>query len=383
MMVYRKSTAMSILLLALLLAANSLVAQEVEKKPQKAFRDTLDGAIDLSYYLYNLHGFLPVIMPITEPAVGYGAVAAAVFFIPKKDKKANEFKMPDVVAAGGGYTENGTWLTGAGYFGFWNKDRIRYRGVAGYADVKLKYYGRGEDGFLNDHPANFTIQVFGFVQQALFRLGDSRFMLGGNYIYAKTKVTAFEDSKLPFIKPMDFELVNSMLSVIGEYENFDNIFSPEKGLRANITFSQNLEFIGADREYGRLTAFSHYYLPLIPKKWISGFRFEGQIATGDPPFYSYPYLIMRGVPAMRYQGKYTALVETEQLWMFTRRWGVLGFAGYGQTFYDNVDGNKAWNAGGGFRYLLARKFGLKMGIDVGFSPDDWAVYMVFGTAWLK
>jgi hypothetical protein len=69
--------------------------------------------------------------------------------------------------------------------------------------------------------------------------------------------------------------------------------------------------------------------------------------------------------------------------MFTHRWGVVGFVGYGQTFSENADGNQAWNAGGGFRYLLARMFGLKMGIDVAFGPEDWAVYMVIGTAWLK
>jgi hypothetical protein len=358
-----------------------LMGQE-QHKPEKPLRDTLDGAIDLSYYLYNLHGFLPIIMPITEPAVGYGAVGAAVFFIPKKEKKTHEFRMPDIVAAGGGYTENKTWLTGAGYFGFWNKDRVRYRGVVGYADVNLKYYGRG-GGFLDQNPAKFNIRVFAFVQQAIFRLGESRFMLGGNYVYAKTEVRAFEDSKLPFIDPKEFEMTNSMLSLIGEYENFDNIFSPEKGLRANITYTQNMELIGADRDYGRLTAFAHYYLPVFPKRWISGFRFEGQMATGNPPFFAYPFLILRGVPAMRYQGQYTALVETEQLYMFSRRWGVVGFAGYGQTFSENMDGNQAWNAGGGFRYLLARMFGLKMGVDVAFGPEDWAVYIVFGTAWIK
>ena len=372
-----------ILLLIFVFIGDAKLFAQQTKKPEKAFIDTLDGAIDLSYYLYNLHGFLPIISPITEPAVGYGAAVAGVFFIPKKDVKRGEFRMPDVVGLGGGYTQNKTWLAGAGYFGFWKKDRIRYRGVVGYADVNLKYFGKGEGGFLDQNPADFSIRVFGFVQQAIFRLGDSRFMLGGNYVYAKTEVIAFENSKLPFVKPKDFELTNSAVSLIGEYENFNNIFSPEKGLRVNLTYSQNMKWIGADRNYGRLTLFAHYYIPLLNRKWISGFRVESQAVTGDPPFYSYPFILLRGVPAMRYQGQYTALAETEQLWMITRRWGVDVFLGYGQTFYDDKDGNKAYNYGVGFRYLLARVFGLKMGIDVAFGPEDWAVYMVFGTSWLK
>jgi hypothetical protein len=69
--------------------------------------------------------------------------------------------------------------------------------------------------------------------------------------------------------------------------------------------------------------------------------------------------------------------------MITKRWGVVGFAGYGQTINDNTGGSKAWNAGGGFRYLIARLFGLKMGIDVARGPEDWAFYVVFGSAWMR
>lgn len=36
----------------------------------------------------------------------------------------------------------------------------------------------------------------------------------------------------------------------------------------------------------------------------------------------------------------------------------------------------------GFRYLIAEKFGLRMGIDVAMSNEDKAFYIQFGTAWL-
>ena len=57
----------------------SIVGKSQNKKKEKLFVDTLDNAFDISYYLYNLHGFLPVISPITEPAVGYGAAGAGLF----------------------------------------------------------------------------------------------------------------------------------------------------------------------------------------------------------------------------------------------------------------------------------------------------------------
>ena len=350
---------------------------KVEKTP--LFRDTLDNAFDISHYLYTLHGFLPVIAPITEPAIGYGAAGAGIFFVPKKDKGDGKFRFPDMVAAGGGYTQNNTWFVGGGYFGFWKEDHIRYRGAGGYGDVKLKYYGLG-DGFLADYPVSFTIQAYGLVQQAIFRLGDSHFLLGGKYIFTHTNVTG---NILPWVDPHDIELTNSGLGLIGEFENYDNILSPEKGWRINLTYNQYLEVLGSDRNYGRVTSFIHSYYPLFSRHWIPGLRLEYQMATGNPPFYAYPFLYMRGVPAMRYQGRYTFLAETEQLVMITRRWGVVGFGGYGHTFNKENNGAAAWNAGGGFRYLIARLLNMKMGIDVARGPEKWAVYMVVGSAWLR
>jgi len=355
------------------------------QKKEKLLIDTLDNAFDLSHYLYNLHGFLPVISPITEPAVGYGAAVAGMFFIPKKKSNDLKFQMPDIVGVAGGLTENGTWFAGAGYIGFWRKDHIRYRGVFGYGDINLKYYGTG-GGFLSKNPAEFSISTYFLLQQAIFRLGESRFLLGGKYQLGKSTITFFEDSEVPGINPFDLDMVNSGIGLISEYENYDNILSPTKGLRVNLSYDQYLEILGSDRNFGRFTLFSHFYQPVIRKKWIAGFRMESQLATGDPPFYMMPFLNLRGVPVMRYQGELTALVETEQEIMFTRRWSVVGFGGYGRAFesLESIsEGSSAWNAGAGFRYLIARLLGLKMGVDVARGPEDWAFYVVVGSSWMK
>ena len=353
------------------------------QKKQKAFIDTLDNAFDFSYFLNDLHGFLPVVAPITEPAVGYGAAIAGIFFIPKKEIDSTRFQMPDVTAVAGGLTQNNTWFVGGGYAGFWNKDKIRYRGIIGYGDIKLKYYGTG-GGFLENNPANFNLKTYFLIQQGLFRVGDSRFLLGGKYQFMKTTATFFED--MPIINPLDIDMVNSGVGIIAEYENFNNLFSPTKGLRVNLTYDQYLEFLGSDRDFGKFTLFTHFYQPVIPNSWTAGFRLESQLATGNTPFYMIPFISLRGVPAMRYQGELTALLETEQEFMLTRRWSVVGFAGYGKaakSLNDLSEGSSAWNAGTGFRYLVARLFGLKMGVDVARGPEEWAVYVVVGTSWMK
>ncbi len=355
------------------------------QKKQRVFVDTLDNALDVSYYLNDLHGVMPVIAPITEPAVGYGAAVAGLYFIPKKKKNSKKFQMPDVAAVAGGYTQNRTWFAGGGYAGFWKNDHIRYQGALGYADVKLKYYGLGKNE-LSEKPLQFRLKSYLFLQQIIFRIKDSRFLLGGKYQFMKTTAIFLENSSIPGIKPQEFKTTNSGIGAIAEYENLNNLFSPSKGLRANITYVQYLKFLGSDDNFGRITAFLHYYQPVIRNHWTSGLRFESQIATGDAPFYMKPFLTLRGIPAMRYQGEMTTLLETEQEIMITRRWSVVGFGGYGRavtSLDDLTNGISAWNAGTGFRYLLARMFGLKAGIDVARGPEQWAVYVVVGSSWLR
>ena len=360
-------------------------AQTYGQKKQKLFIDTLDNAFDISHYMYNLNGLLPILSPITEPAVGFGAALATVYFIPKKKNDSIKFQMPDIAALAVGLTENGTWFVGGGYLGFWNKDKIRYRGVAGYGDVKLKYYGLGNE-FLAKNPINFSLNSTFLLQQALFRIGNSRFMVGGKYIYSKSKVTIFDGSQSEWIKPQDVNVQNSGVGIIAEYENYDNFLSPNKGIRINVNYIQFLEGLGGDLDFGKGTFFVNYYVPAIKNKLISGFRFESQIATGSSPFYMKPFVNLRGVPAMKYQGDIVSLIETEQMFLINNRWGLVGFGGIGNTYNtdaDNTDIISAWNYGGGFRYLIARKLGLRMGIDVAKSANDWGIYIIFGSAWIK
>jgi outer membrane translocation and assembly module TamA len=87
---------------------------------------------------------------------------------------------------------------------------------------------------------------------------------------------------------------------------------------------------------------------------------------------------------MRYQGTDVLTLETEERWMVTPRWGLVGFAGIGKAAdeFDALrDAETVWNAGGGFRYLTAREFGLQMGVDVARGPEQWAIYVVFGNSW--
>lgn len=360
-----------------LLTANSYAQEE---KSKSAFKDTLDGAFDISSYLYDLHGFLPVPSIITEPAVGYGGLLAGAVFIPKKDTLPGQrFRMPDIAMVMGAYTQNKTWMAGGGYLGFWKQDKIRYRGFAGYANANLEYFFPGED----PRSVDFTLKSFFLLQQVTFRIANSRFLVGGKYQLGFTEISVGTgDAPIP---PLDRDLTNSGLGIVGQYDGFDNLICPTRGINVELGYDQFLEVIGSDRDFGKMKL-SAIYFANFSNKLISGFRLDGRIAMGDPPFYQLPWIDMRGIPVMRYQGNQVVLLETEQLFMIKPRWGVLAFGGYGVAFSsvlgEDVSEN-AWNAGAGFRYTIARLLGLKMGIDVARGPEDWAFYIVAGYAWSR
>jgi hypothetical protein len=95
--------------------------------------------------------------------------------------------------------------------------------------------------------------------------------------------------------------------------------------------------------------------------------------------------LLRGVQALRYQGERVAEMEAEIRWQIEPRYSVVGFAGAGSARSSKAtDRVESVTAGGlGFRYLIARRYGLHLGLDVAGSADDHAVYVVFGNAWLR
>lgn len=278
-------------------------------------------------------------------------------------------------------TTNGTWFAGGGYQGFWKNDNLRYTGFAGYGRVIMDYYGLG-----SDMPLQFEQDVFVFMQQMNFRMGSSDFFIGGKYMLSKIYIPIEfpeEDQAIQDNYEEDLELINSGLSIVTELDRLNHFLSPTDGYKIHLSYDQNMELLGSDRNWGTFNAYGHFYYP-INDWWIHAFRFESHLSTGSPPFYAYPYVSLRGIPALRYQGEYTAVVETEQYINIAKRWGVVGFAGLGSAFksLEDRDNNEVvWNAGTGLRFLASRSMGVKIGVDVARGPEDWALYFTVGSSW--
>jgi hemolysin activation/secretion protein len=96
---------------------------------------------------------------------------------------------------------------------------------------------------------------------------------------------------------------------------------------------------------------------------------------------------MRGVPAMRYQGDRVVQMEAELRWQFWNRFSLVGFGGGGKAWnkIEGTEKSQSTVAGGaGFRYEIARKYGIHLGLDAAFGPTAGpTIYIVAGSSWAR
>lgn len=371
-----------IIVLILLTVFNTCNVQAQESKPIGMFRDSLDKAMDISNWLLNKKGFLVFPTLITEPSVGYGALASAIYFHSAYSDKNGPPSMSGVI---GGATQNGTWMGGIFHIGYWKHDKIRYMGALVRTNINIGFYGPGTLILPDNEPINLNMNAWVIAQQIKFRLAESNFFLGGRYIYYNTDNT--------FEVPIDLSEFDSVYStstlseasaVLG-FDSRNNVFSPTKGyfLELSATYSDN--WMGGDGLYGRIGVKLIGYFP-TSDRLVMGVRHESSYSLGDVPFYARPIVFLRGAPLMKYQDKNTTVMEAEIDWNVYKRWYLIGFTGFGNAFSDFESFNKGKSVGSigtGFRYKIARKFGLKMGMDFAQSTDNFAFYIVLGCSWLR
>ncbi len=375
------------LVILVLIASISHVGFSQQQDSVHLFTDTLDQKFDFSEFMLSQSGFLPVVGLITEPALGFGAAGGAVFFNPFSKSRKKELRYsfgsgnpPDRAIAFGMGTANGTWGTGLAYKGYWLNDRLRYTGMVGWMSINLDYYGN--ENFKLNKPITFNYKGLPIVQGLDVRFFD-RFFAGVQYVYFSSKI-AIKNAELPdWISELELNSINSLITPNLYYDSRNNLMTPKKGLYIKVKDMISRKAWGATFNYDNMETFAIAYIPTSPN-YVMGFRADYKGATENAPYYALPFVDLRGIPVMRYQGQKTLVLETEQTWYFNKRWAAVGFAGAGKAFnqFNTISENPVYFSGGaGFRYLGARLLGMYMGVDLAVGPEQLAVYIVFGGAW--
>src|SRR5205809_2451796 len=148
-----------------------------DNKKHVPLKDSLDAAFDLSDYLIEANGFVPVPIIITEPAVGgFGAGLVPIFFKKKppyidsaKGKTTVTPIAPDLTGGAAAYTVNKTWLLAAFRSGTLVKSRIKYVIGGGYANVNMSFYRTVSQ--LGEKEFKFNLRTVPIKVKAIKRIG--------------------------------------------------------------------------------------------------------------------------------------------------------------------------------------------------------------------
>jgi outer membrane protein assembly factor BamA len=351
---------------------------------------TEEGDLDLSHYLSQAYGFLPVPIIITEPAIGYGGGAAIVYlhdkFVGRKGASGRNIppSMSGLILAA---TENGTKIAGGFHLGYYLEDRLRTQTFVMLTNVNINFYTpAGRAIFMNlKSPIAY--------QSLKYRMGESDVFLGAAYLYTSSELKLNREDEDKDILREPYKVTSSALGLIFDYDTRDNALSPNKGMLFNARANFFFESIGSDNEFQKYFFQELLYVPLTEKINLDHRFVFDKVVGEEAPFYMYPAVNMRGVPAMRYQGENVALYEAQLTYDLNERWSAVLFGGVARAYGErkNILGDKSVSFGDaptvvskgvGFRYLIAEKFGLRMGIDVAMSNEDKAFYIQFGTAWM-
>lgn len=372
------------LVLALVTHASTAGARQPEPETRwiDRFIDPQDHRFDMSSWLLERHGFLPVPLIITEPAVGYGGGMALAFFHPNRTRGVDgQASPPNITAVFGMATENGTWGAGAAHLGNWRRNSIRTVTALGRPSIQIDFYGGGD---LPEIPGGIEYKLDGWVayQSTIFRLRDSPWWAGGQFIYldaTSSLPNAPDDSAVD----LSGEVQNLGLGAVVQFDSRNNIFSPTEGLEATLRLRNHWGDFRDSFSYPELDFDGQYYFGK-GTHWYFGSRVQASFVGDEAPFYALPFISMRGIPAARYQGEQVISAEFEARYAIDGRWSVLGFAGAGLAASGDTglfDASDRWAGGAGFRYLIARQLRFLSGVDVAHGAGKWAFYLQFGSAW--
>jgi len=251
-------------------------------------------------------------------------------------------------------------------------------------DLNLEFFGLGGDR-VSDAGLGYSVKGKGGVLGGSYKIGDSDLWIGMRYVNVQTTVSsAAVASSLPGVSPSDFNLRLGALTPSITLDKRGNFFTPTDGWYVDLSIPVYRDSFGSDRNFETLNLTAMWFRPLGQTLFL-GVRGTFKDSSDDAPFFLKPYVNLRGVQALRFQGEQAAEVEAEVRWRLKSRFSIVGFAGYGAARSSIVQDRKSsvTSGGAGFRYLIARRYGLHLGLDVAGSADDTAIYVIFGNAWLR
>jgi hypothetical protein len=186
--------------------------------------------------------------------------------------------------------------------------------AGGIGQLNLDFYGLGNNSDSLDQPVSYQLDFSLAMLQGDWKLQPkSPWSFGLRYVYSKVepKLRGEQPPQFPtLVDKTDIDI--SAPAGVLEYDSRDNLFTPTRGMYAESVILASREELGSSQDFERFQQVVMGWMP-VAQNWTLGLRGDYQWSSEHTPFFMRPYIKLRGVAAMRYQGDEMASAEAEAL----------------------------------------------------------------------
>ena len=321
--------------------------------------------------------FVAVPIPMSNPTLGTGLMGGAAYFYPQTEEQ-KAVQSPSLTGMGGLYTDNDSWAAGIAQQSYWDEDKWRFHGIAGYADFKFVLRDPTTEG-----QSGLNWDIDGVLFQAILsrRIADSWYVgLLARYL----DITQGLDTSLP---PQEFNVESKIQSTGAgltlEYDTRDVPTNAYSGSRfeAKAIFS-SADGIESETYQGYYLRMRSYH-QLKKAPIVIAWDLYGCVKGGKFPLWDTCRLNLRGFPVTDYLGKQSITGQIEARWRASERWGFVLFGGAGSitnSFSAQGENESVPSYGGGVRFMVLKSKRVNLRVDYGRSDDSDAWYVSVGEA---
>lgn len=364
-----------LVLLVSLAAITPLAAREIEADTRPAIApDIRDDETPLKLQRGD---FVIVPIPISNPTLGTGLVfGGAYFYSQTEDQK--KAQPASVTGAAGVYTDNDSRALVVVHQNYWNKNKWRFTGALGAADLRLSLTAPDETA--GTQGADWRVKG-DFLFARLSRKFSSNWYGG-----AITRFVDVEQSIETDAQSRDFDTSPDARSVgLGatvEYDSRDMPLNSYSGRYFKAEALFNDEAIGSSETYQSYSlSFKSYHE--VSKSVVIAWELQGCQRVGAAPLWDACRINLRGFSATDYLGKISASGQAEARWRLGKRWGMVGFAGAGKvgnSFSGLDDRDLVPSYGVGLRFMVLKAKRVNMRLDFAWSENSDAIHFSVGEA---
>ena len=352
-------------------AEEAAESSSVDTRPPVA-PDIRDDDTELKLQRGNL---VVVPIPISNPTLGTGLVAGAAWFYGQTAEQAAA-QPASVTAAAGLYTNNNSRALVLGQQNYWSRNRWRFTGAAGVADLNLTL----PTGDGTESESDWLIEgAFVFAKLARKFAGN---WYGGMQVRAIDADQTFGDAQESDGFDVDASVNAVGVGVLAEYDSRDMPINSYAGRYFMLDALLNYDAIGSDSTYQNYSATYRAYHE-VRDGLVFAWELQGCDRSGRVPLWDACTIRLRGFSATDYLGKVSGSGQAELRWQFSPRWGAVGFAGAGFTaraFDERVEDDTIPSFGAGLRFMVLPAKRVNLRVDFAWSKNSDAVHVSVGEA---